>query len=331
MNKLIYILIGFTLLLSKFTIGQSEEKIYLNKGIEAYKNGDFKNALDFFNESYSKNQDYTKALFDAADAAFLIDSTKIAKDLLAEYIAASKDKIQKGKGYYNLGNIAFKEYETLSQNPEKSQDAVKHLKESIEYYKKAIRNNPADKDARYNLSLAMSKLPPPNENDKQCNNPNQNKDQQNQGDQDKKDQQNQGNNKDQGKNGDQDKKDGNQGDNKDQKGDKGDQKKDGENGDKKDDKGERKGDQKEDEKGDKKDGKGGQGEEEKKDQKGKQGQGQQGEQGDQKGEDEMKGKISRMQAQKDLDAMNNDEQKVLMKVNRKKGKDKSEVKSSKDW
>ncbi len=320
MNKLIYILIGLSLILSKYSFGQSEEKIYLNKGIEAYKSGDFKNALDFFNESYAKNQDYTKALFDAADAAFLLDSTKIAKDLLAEYIAASKDKVQKGKGYYNLGNIAFKEYETLSQNPEKSQDAVKHLKESIDYYKKAIRNNPADKDARYNLSLAMSKLPPPNENDKQCNNPNQNKDQQNQGD-----------NKDQGKNGDQDKKDGKQGDNKDQQGDKGDQKKDGENGDKKDDKGEEKGDQKEDENGDKKDGKGGQGDEEKKDQKEKPGQGQQGQQGDKKGEDEMKGKISRMQAQKDLDAMNNDEQKVLMKVNRKKGKDKSEVKSSKDW
>lgn len=327
MNKLIYILMGFAFILSKSTFGQSDEKIYLNKGIEAYKNGDFKNALDFFNESYSKNQDYTKALFDAADAAFLLDSTKIAKDLLAEYIAASKDKTQKSKGYYNLGNIAFKEYETLSQNPEKSQDAVKHLKESIEYYKKALRNNPSDKDARYNLSLAMSKLPPPSENDKQCNNPNQNKDQQNQGDQDKKDQQNQGDNKDQGKDG-QDKKDGNQGDKKDQEGDKGDQKKDGENGDKKDDKGEGKGDKKEDEKGDKK---GGQGEEEKKDQQEKQGQGQQGEQGDKKGEDEMKGKISRMQAQKDLDAMNNDEQKVLMKVNRKKGKDKSEVKSSKDW
>ena len=45
----------------------------------------------------------------------------------------------------------------------------------------------------------------------------------------------------------------------------------------------------------------------------------------------MQGQISRMQAQKDLDAMNTEEQKTLMKINRKKGNHKKENSSSNDW
>lgn len=307
MNKLILII---TLLLGySIVTAQSEEKILLNKGIEAYKKGEYTAALDFFNASYTANGAYNKAVFNAANAALLNDSIAIAKDLLAEYISISEDKIDKSQGYYNLGNIQYNEYEELVKDPKESQKSVKVLKESIESFKKAIRNNPKDADARHNLSLAMSKVPPPNENqDNQDNQENQDQEDQNEEQENKEDQENQENqeNKDgEGKDG--DKKDGEEGDK-------------GEDGDKKEQ--EEKGDQEKegDEAGDKGD------EEKEGDQKGNQ-----GKEGEEQPEEEMKGKISRMQATKDLDAMNNDEQKTLMKVNRKKGDDKKQNNTSKDW
>lgn len=303
------------LLLTLSNWGQTEEKVMLNKGIEAYKKGNFNLALEEFNNGYKTNGEYKKALFNAGDAALFNDSITIAKDLFSEYISVADSKTEKSKGYYNLGNVQYKEYENLTKNPEKSQEAVKALKESIKSYKNALRNNPKDNDARYNLKLAMSKLPPPNEN----------KDQQNKEDKQNQDQQNK------------DKKEDKKDENKDGQDKNGENKKDGDKGDenKEGDKGEEKGDkQKDGEKGDEqKDGKedqqkgGDKGDEEK---DGEQ-KGNQGEESKEKGEEEMKGRISRNEATKDLDALNNDEQNTLMKVNRKKGDHKQQNSSSKDW
>lgn len=307
MNKLILIISFFITVCSIY--GQSEEKVLLNKGIEAYKEGDFTSALDLFNDSYTANGDYSKSVFNAANAALLNDSLDIAKDLLSEYISISENKLDKSKGHYNLGNIQYNEYEKIAENPEESQKAMKVLKESIESFKKALRNNPKDTDARHNLSLAMSKVPPPNENQENQDQKDENKDQK---DQENKDQQKDGEGQDQknqqNKNGDQ-KEDGEKGDQQDKEseGDKGEEKKDGEKGN---------------QPGEEKEGKEEEGDKQK---------GSQGKEGEEKGEKEMMGKISRMQATKDLDAMNNEEQKTLMKVNRKKGGEKKENSSSKDW
>ncbi|HAE31865.1 MAG TPA: hypothetical protein DCF89_12180, partial [Flavobacteriales bacterium] len=46
----------------------------------------------------------------------------------------------------------------------------------------------------------------------------------------------------------------------------------------------------------------------------------------------QKGRISRQQALKDLDAINNDEKKTLLKLQKKKAKESSKTqKSEKDW
>ena len=51
-----------------------------------------------------------------------------------------KDRHELSRYYYNLGNSLFK---------------ANKLNESIEAYKNALRNNPADEDAKHNLQLAL--------------------------------------------------------------------------------------------------------------------------------------------------------------------------------
>jgi tetratricopeptide (TPR) repeat protein len=103
-------------------------------------------------------------------------------DANKQYMQASglsKDPVDQARTNYNLGNTLMKS--------EKYQ-------ESVDAYKMALRQNPNDEDARYNLSYALSKLKQQqqqeNKDNKQQNKDKQNKDQQKQ-DQQNKDQQKQ--------------------------------------------------------------------------------------------------------------------------------------------
>lgn len=132
--------------------------------------------------------------------------------------APSNDPLFRSKAFYNLGNSAYR-----------AQD----LEKAAESYKQALRANPDDKDAKYNLELVLKKLKK-NEQKKDQDKP---KDQPK--DQPKKDQK-----KDQGSGGGKgDKQD--QGGKGDDKGDNDQQKKEGgEKGDSKQDKSEDKGEEK---------------------------------------------------------------------------------------
>ena len=153
------------------------------------------------------------------------------------------------------------------------------LTNAVDNYKKSLRNNPTDEDARYNLSYAM-KLLQQSQNQDQQNKDQQNKDQQNK-DQQNKDQQNKDQqNKDQ--------------QNKDQQNKRKQQNKDQQNKD-----------------------------QQNKDQQKK-------EQQNKEQQQKQKQAQSKQQALKNLDAINGDEEKILMKVNRNKG-DKKKKSKTKDW
>ncbi|MDA9809069.1 hypothetical protein N9C59_02000 [Flavobacteriales bacterium] len=173
---------------------------------------------------------------------------------------------------------------------EGGQNSAEHLQNAVNEYKQSLRHNPKDSDARYNLSYAMKLMQ---------NQQNKDKDQQDKDQQDKDQQDKDQKDKDQQ---DKDQKDKDQKD-KDQK-DKDQKDKDQQDKDQKDK------DQKDKDQKDK-------------DQKDK----------DQKEQDQKKKnqqKESREQALKNLDAINGDEEKVLLKVNRKKGDQKKKSKT-KDW
>lgn len=115
-----------------------------------------------------------------------------AQSLLQGLLESAQSDLIVEKASYNLGNIAFNNND---------------FKQSIEYYKNALRKNPDNEQARTNLRLAQKKQQQQQQNqdkNQDQQNKDQNKDQQNK-DQDKK---NQDKNKDQ--NQDQDKQKQNQ-------------------------------------------------------------------------------------------------------------------------
>ncbi len=198
------------------------------KAEQAFRQGRFKEAITGYQRAL-KQTDSPRLRYNLALAQTRAGDLKNARTGFAEVLEGDDLKLR-SKAAYNLGNMAYKE---------------EKLEEALDYYKKAVRYDEKDEDARHNAWVVLQKL-----KQKQQQQQKQDKqDEKNQKDQDKKD--------DKSSKGDQDKKDdksskGDQ-DKKDDKSSKGDQ-------DKKDDKSS-KGDQ------DKKDDKSSKGDQDKKDDK----------------------------------------------------------------
>jgi Ca-activated chloride channel family protein len=166
------------------TFAQSTREL-INNGVDLYNEQKFADAEVNFKKGNEKSPDNFEAKFNLGDAYYKQQRYDEAMKSFQSAFVDAKDDLEKSKLYYNIGNSLLK-----SQK----------IKESIGAYKEALKLNPNDEQAKYNLSYALSQLKNPNQDQNQNNDKNkdqkdqnkdqQNKDQQNQ-DQQNKDQQNQ--------------------------------------------------------------------------------------------------------------------------------------------
>ena len=278
MNNLIKyntVLILKLLVFGSFYSQSIESRLILKEGNNSYKKGDFKNSSNSYINSIAEDQNNLDAIYNNGNSYMMSGDFKGARENFNNYISKSKSNTDKAKAHYNIGNSYLTQY--AKETKEGGQPSSEYLESAVNEYKKSLRHNPKDSDARYNLSYALKMMQ--NQQNKDQNKKDQDNKDQDKKDQDKKDQ----DNKDQ-QNKDQDNKDQQ---NKDQ-------------------------DKKEQEKK----------EQEKKEQEKKE--------QDKKEPKEKKPNESKEQAIKNLDAINGDEEKVLLKVNRKKGNQKKKSKT-KDW
>jgi len=184
--KYLFFTVAFLCGLNVFS--QSEKKL-VREGNDLFEEENYSEAEIEYRKSLTEKPGYYKGTFNLGDAMYKQENYEESGKLFDEVAELSDDSNIKASSYYNLGNSL------LSENK---------FKESIEAYKKSLRLNPTDADAKYNLEYARKKL---NEQEQQQQqNQDQNKDQDK--DQDKKDQDKDQDKKDQDKNkDDQDKKD----------------------------------------------------------------------------------------------------------------------------
>ena len=83
------------------------------------------------------------ATFNLGDALYRQQKFEEAGKEFEKAALAMTDKKDKARAFHNLGNSYLQQQK---------------LKESIEAYKQALRNNPNDADTKYNLSYAMNML-----------------------------------------------------------------------------------------------------------------------------------------------------------------------------
>lgn len=235
-----------------------------------------KSEEDNSNKSIINKKEIAK--FNLGNAAYKQDSTNNSIDNYLDIVNSTNNKELKSKAYYNLGNSYLKD---------------KKYQESINSYINSLKNNPNDKETKYNLEYARKMLAA------EQNQQNQNKDnkdnKENKENKDKQDQNQDQQNKD--KNNQDKNKDG-----KDNKDSKNEQNKDNKQDDKKSD--DKNKDGKQNENKDKKDDKNGENGQQNQDNIDKTKQ-------DQKQQAQRKPNISKQDAERILQAIQNNEKKIL--------------------
>lgn len=169
------------MLLSSFVWAQKKE---INEGNKLFKAGKYDEAAKIYQQALQKDPKMIEGAYNLGDALYMQKNYEGSRKIFETSSKMSNDDKLKVNSHYNIGNTYMQEQK---------------WKEAVESYKAALRKNPQDEDAKYNLSYALAKMKQnqQNQNDKNKNQQNQqdnkeNKDQKdNKDSKDKKDEKNQ--------------------------------------------------------------------------------------------------------------------------------------------
>jgi Ca-activated chloride channel homolog len=262
-NILVLLALGF------YTYTQAQqEKRMIRQGTKEYSEQKYGNAEVSYQKASVLNPESFEANFNLGDAMYKQGKYDQAIDKFVHLSQTTSDKSQRASLHHNIGNSYLNKTATLLKE-QKLDGALKNVENSINSYKESLKNNPSDRETRYNLSYAHQLKKKLEEMKKQQQNNNKNQ----------QDQSGEGDNKDQ------------QDQNKQEKDKPNDKKQD-----------------KESDQGDKDSN---------------------NEDADQKGQKPMKGQISKEDAERLLNAIENDEKRVHEKLNKAKGV--KTTKHEKDW
>jgi Ca-activated chloride channel homolog len=164
----LFLILG--LLFAVIALHAQQERKFIRKGNELYDIKKYEEAEIQYRKSLEKNPSSFEATFNIANALYKKEKYDEAAQQYFALTTKASNKNDLSKLYYNIGNA-------LLQSGK--------IDDSIEAYKQALRNNPADLEAKYNLSVAL-KMKQQGQNQE-----NKEQDQQDKQDKDKQDQQNQ--------------------------------------------------------------------------------------------------------------------------------------------
>jgi Ca-activated chloride channel family protein len=118
----------------------------LNRGNDLYKKGEYSQAGQVYNKILQKKASDLKARFNLGDSLYKEGRYQESQKVFESLTASSVPKGLRESAYYNLGNSFFKQED---------------YKGAIGAYEEALKIDPKDKDAQFNLELAKKMLTMP--------------------------------------------------------------------------------------------------------------------------------------------------------------------------
>jgi len=121
---------------------QSEKK-HIREGNKHFEKSEFDNSEISYRKALDEEAGSFKALFNLGDALYKQEKFEDAAGEFNTTSQTGNDRIGRASSFHNLGNSYLK---------------ANKLEESIQAYKNALRNNPADLETKYNLAYAQDLL-----------------------------------------------------------------------------------------------------------------------------------------------------------------------------
>jgi Ca-activated chloride channel family protein len=156
--KMKHFIVIITLLLINMTCFSQKEKKYIREGNKHFDKGKYENSEVSYRKALEEESQAFNALFNLGDAMYKQEKYEDAAGEFNGVSQMNTDKINRARTFHNLGNSLLK---------------ANKIQESIEAFKNALRNNPADLETKYNLAYAQDLL-----DQQQQQQQNQNKEQQ---------------------------------------------------------------------------------------------------------------------------------------------------------
>lgn len=175
----------FTIICCLLSLGSFAQHQSLKKGNQAYREGKFDEAAQWYEEAISRDPSSAAARYNLSNSLYQQEHYDSARGIMEAAKGMMTDSLRRADLNYNQGNTYMKE---------------RQWEKAIEKYKEALRRNPGDLDAKYNLSYALKMLKSDESQQDQQKEDQQKEDQQ----QDQQDEEQEGNQDDPQPQGDQD-------------------------------------------------------------------------------------------------------------------------------
>jgi tetratricopeptide (TPR) repeat protein len=139
--SLLKILVLLAILLPTGIVAQTN--MFLNQGNTLYSKGKYTEATNSYLKALKKDPTNTAGLFNLGNALYQQKQYDSSRRIMATTASNLRDKGGKAAVNYNIGNTYM---------------AQRKWEDAIDAYKKTLRNNPQDADAKYNLAYAKEML-----------------------------------------------------------------------------------------------------------------------------------------------------------------------------
>ncbi|MDD5129038.1 MAG: tetratricopeptide repeat protein [Candidatus Omnitrophica bacterium] len=127
----------------------------VNRANSLYKQKKYDEAIKLYNEAQIKSPDSAEINYNIGIAQYKKEDYLSAVSFL-EKATASRDEILESKANFNIGNAKYK-LGKLKENTD-LKETVELLRQSLDYYKRAIELDSKDEDARVNHELVEKEL-----------------------------------------------------------------------------------------------------------------------------------------------------------------------------